>query len=493
MTERPRGGVLRRIVGILPSPRDEALLEIGRGVRDLVRGREPLSTINARRAVLAEERRRMEHGRALLAKGDPQGALDEVEAVERLRQASEPAAALRRAVSRSGEIRGRAATRPAATTDVAAALDHLRLLGHRQPTVLLYHQPSPDSPFQALLYRRAWERGIAPVPLWDLGDLDAIPAVVPTDARLVLHLHWVNRVLHGASGPEDLAARLASFGSCLDRAIAAGVQVVWTVHNVLPHDTPFEAADTELRRMIVDRAVLVHVLAASTPELAAEQYLIPPEKIVHVPLSSFRGAYPDIAGRPAARFALGLPADAYVLLLAGGLRPHKGLDTLLDAFELAAEREPRLHLLVAGSPNRSDAVEAFLARAAGDPRISLHARWIPSDDMQLFHRAADVAILPYLRTLNSAALMTALAFDLPVIAPPVGGIAETIEPAVSVSFESGDPQSLAEAILASRDLEPERVRAAARRISQAHDADVLSDTLMSALLAATGVDRVVAR
>ena len=309
---------------------------------------------------------------------------------------------------------------------------------------------------------------------------------MPAGTRLILHLHWVNGVLHGATGPEDIATRLATFTGRLDRAIAAGVRVVWTVHNVLPHDTPFEAADTELRRIIVERAVMVHVLAASTPELAAEHYLIPPEKVVHVPLPSFRGAYPDIVGRAAARFALGLRPDAFALLLLGGMRPHKGFDTLLEAFDLAAAQEPRLHLIVAGPPAPFPVIEAFLERAVDDPRITLHARWIPSEDMQLFFRAADVAILPYHRTLNSASLMTALAFDLPAIAPPVGGIAETIEPVLSVTFEPGNARSLAAAILASRDLPPDEVRSAARRISEAHDAVALSDQFMTALLAATG-------
>jgi len=482
---KPRG--IRRLIGVLPAPRDEALLEVGRGLRDLVRGREPLSAVNARKADLAEERWRLERGRARLAQGDPEGALEEVAAVERLRPASPPAAALRQVAERSGEIRGRSAGRPLATAEVLAAIAHLRQLGAARPTVVLYHQPSPDNPFQTLLYRQAWANGLAPVPLWDLEDLDAVIGVVPPDVRLVLHLHWVNRVLHGATGPDDIEARLDAVTARFDRAIAAGVRIVWTAHNVLPHDTPFEEADTELRRIIVERAALIHVLAASTPALAADRYTIPAEKVVHVPLPSFRGAYPDVIDRPAARFALGLPADAYVLALVGGLRPHKGLDTLLDALDLAAEQEPRLHLIVAGSPSRSAATDAFLARAASDPRISLHARPIPSDDMQLFLRAADVAMLPYLRTLNSAVLMMVLAFDLPVIAPPVGGIGETIEPAVSVTFEPGDARSLAAAMLAARDLPPDGVLAAARRISDAHDADAVSGRFVSALLAA--IDR----
>ena len=109
--------------------------------------------------------------------------------------------------------------------------------------------------------------------------------------------------------------------------------------------------------------------------------------------------------------------------------------------------------------------------------------------MQLFLRAADVAMLPYLRTLNSAVLMTVLAFDLPVIAPPIGGIAETIEPAVSVTFEPGDVQSLA-------DGDPRRSRPAARRRAGCRASDLRSPRrgcglrpFFDALLAAVDGDR----
>ncbi len=479
-----RRGLVGRIVGLLPAPRDDALIETGRGLRDLIRGRVPASTIHARKAAQSDERWRLERARRLLADGDPNGALVEIAAAEALRPDSPAAAALRTTAERSGQIRGRSAQHPDPVAEVAAAIDQVRRLGHAQPTVVLYHQPSPDNPYQALLYRNAWSHGLGPVPLWSIEDLERVLDSVPDDVRVVLHLHWVNRVIHGAADAGEAQARVDGFAARLDRAVARGTRIVWTAHNVLPHDTPFEAADTELRRAIVARATLIHVLAASTVELAAPLYAIPPEKVVHVPLPSFRGSYADVVDRAAARFALGLPADAFVLALVGGLRPHKGLDTLLDAFDRAAAEEPRLRLVIAGSPSRADTTDAFLARAASDPRISLHARPIPPDDMQLFLRAADVAVLPYLRTLNSAVLMMVLAFDLAVIAPPVGGIGETIEPSLAVTFEPGDAESLARAMLSARDLRPDAVREAARRISAEHDAGLLSDRFCAALLAA---------
>ena len=90
----PRRGRARRLAGLLPAPRDDGLIEFGHAVRDLVRGRVPRSTLNARRADLEEERRRLEHGRARLAEGDPAGALEEVATVERLRPGGKPAATL---------------------------------------------------------------------------------------------------------------------------------------------------------------------------------------------------------------------------------------------------------------------------------------------------------------------------------------------------------------------------------------------------------------
>jgi len=476
--------VAHRLVGLLPAPRDVALIEVGRALRDLLAGREPRASRESRRAALAEQKRRLESARSLLAKGDPDAARAEIARAEQSYPDDPALAAVRSTADRSAPIRGRVRPRPPIEADIAVILDHLRALGPRTPTLLLFHQASPDNPFQALLYRRAWEHGVAATPLWDLEDLDRVPSSVPPDVRLVLHLHWVNRVLAGARDVEDANERLAAFAARLDRALEAGIRIVWTAHNVLPHDTAMEAADAELRRIIIDRASMVHVLAASTSELAAPSYTIPPEKVVHVPLPGFRGAYPDYVDRQSARYALGLPADAYVIALVGGLRPHKGLESLLDAVDLAATDEPKLRLIVAGAPGRDEAVEAFLRRAEAHPRVNLHARSIPGEDMQLFLRASDAAILPYLRTLNSAVLMMVLAFELPVIAPPVGGIGETIEPSVSVTFTAGDTNSLASAILASRDLPRDEVRAAARRITDEHDPDALSNRFMSALLEA---------
>ena len=414
-----------------------------------------------------------------MSRGDPGAAAAEAAPIERLDPANRIARELRATAGRSEPIRGRASGWPT-EEDLVAAQAQLRAEGHLRPVVLLYHQASPDSPFQTLLYRRAWASGIAPLPLHDLADLARIDSMIQPGTGRILHLHWMNRVLAGATGTDDVRRRIDAATAILDAAKEAGWSIVWTVHNILPHDSPLETAEAELRQAIADRAALVHVLASSTAELAAPWFRIPLDRTIHVPLPSFRGAYADIVDRSAARYALGLPGDARVITLIGGLRPYKGLDLLMDAFELAVREHPDMHLLVAGFPSPAAGITAFMDRALAHPNVHLHARVIPSDDMQLFMRASNTVVLPYLRTLNSALLMLALAFDLPVIAPALGGIPETVDPAISTLFPPGDVEALAGALGAVRPNSPETA-AIARRICEEHDPDRLSGELMAAL------------
>ena len=470
-----------------------------RNTRDVVTGRRPLEDNLRDRATAAEERLRAAAGQARIDQGDPAGALAEAEAIERVKPGSDAAARLRRAATRTAPIRGRRAGRLAAT-DVTDAITQLRSAGHERPAIVAYHQASPDNPFQALAYRRAWSRGLAPIAVHELDDLAVVDAAIRADAARagaseaavvpsrILHLHWVNRVLRGATSDADAATRTAAFAARLDALKRDGWTIAWTVHNILPHDAARPDAEAGLRQVIADRTDLVHVMVSTTAELAAPSFTIPLDRVVHVPLPSFRGAYPDIVDRETARAALGLPLDARVVALVGGLRPYKGLDVLIDAFERTASDAPDLHLLIAGPPDGSAAIDAILARAAADPRAHVHARMIPADDLQLFLRAADVAVLPYVRTLNSAVLMLVLAFDLPVIGPDLGGIPETlgvsgaaVDPAVATIVPAGDVAALAAALANVRPRSAEAA-AAARRISDAHDADAISDRLMTALL-----------
>ncbi|MDQ2965949.1 MAG: glycosyltransferase family 4 protein, partial [Chloroflexota bacterium] len=108
------------------------------------------------------------------------------------------------------------------------------------------------------------------------------------------------------------------------------------------------------------------------------------------------------------------------------------------------------------------------------PFVSLHARKIPGDEMQVFLRAADIAVLPYLRSLNSGVLMLALSFGIPVVAPAVGGIAEVVTPEIGRTFVPGDRESFVAALIAADELRTPEAREAALRAARRYDPARLS-------------------
>jgi beta-1,4-mannosyltransferase len=383
-----------------------------------------------------------------------------------------------------GEIRSRDVRRGHAVYEAAQAVKYLQGLGHERPLIVAYYPSLPNNPYQALLYSGFWEKGLAPVPLVELADLEGMAALQATGARLVLHHHWTNFVLNPARSDGEARERIARHFRVIDRFLADGGRLVWTVHNVLPHKCAMPEREVELRRGLIARADLVHVMAAQTRELVSDRYEIPAEKELHVPIPNYMNAYETYVSPDEARYQLGLWPDQIVYAFLGSIRPYKALDELIEAFDSVSRKDPgRRQLLVAGNPSDEPGVDAFLDRCLLHPFVSLHAGRVPPEQMQLFLRATDVVLLPYIRSLNSAVLMLALSFGLPVVAPDIGGMSELVTPEVGRTYPGGDPAALAAAIESSDALvrNPD-AREAALRIARAHDPIELSHRLARGLV-----------
>lgn len=374
--------------------------------------------------------------------------------------------------------------------DATEGIARVRAAGHDRPMVVATWPLDAQNPFQALLTSRYEDAGLVSVGMDRLADLDdpvALPALVGLRAdgvEVVLHLHWLARVLRGATSEDDGRQRVASFLGALDAFRVAGGSIVWTAHNVLPHDTPFPDVDVELRRGVVGRADVVHVLSEGTVAAAAPLYEIPAEKVLHLPHPAYLGVYPDEVSDADARRAYGLDADDIVFGLVGHLRPYKGLDELLDAFESLASAPPdarRRRLLIAGKPGADPSIEMLLARARANPDVIVDARSIPAKELSIPLRASGVIVLPYRSSLNSGALLLALSFGRPVIAATSPHVSETVGPEASLTFEPDDRDALGAALRRVDVLLTPSAREAALATAHRFDPDVLSRRFAAAL------------
>jgi glycosyltransferase involved in cell wall biosynthesis len=336
------------------------------------------------------------------------------------------------------------------TREAIRAMRAIEAMGH-DPLILGFHPISRMNPFHGLLYRETWRSGIGAIQVIREETIPELTELSRLGFPTMLHLHWLNQVLGRAASAKEADGERRAFLDRLDRYRDAGGHLAWTVHNILPHGARFEDQEARLSQDVLDRCDVVHVMAATTAEIVAPHFTIPADRTIQVPHPSYLGAYEDFVSRDRARHELGLWPDEIVYVVLGAIRPYKGLRELLDGWPEVRAGDLRRRLVIAGGPSEEPGVAELLEEAAMQPGVLLFPGQVAPADVQLFLRAADIAVLPYVRALNSGALMLAITFGLPVVVPAGGGLAEVADSAFARTFEVDDRGSLVAAV---RDVDP---------------------------------------
>jgi glycosyltransferase involved in cell wall biosynthesis len=151
--------------------------------------------------------------------------------------------------------------------------------------------------------------------------------------------------------------------------------------------------------------------------------------------------------RPRTDHALGNPPR---LLFVGFVRPEKGIEVLVDAFDLLRKERPLALTLAGGVDRASGATEALQRRLAASPyRADITMTGPVEFGEKVFdlYRTHDVFVLPSLSEGTPRTLVEARALGCPVIASRVGGIPTSVADGEDgLLVPPRDPQALAAAI-----------------------------------------------
>jgi glycosyltransferase involved in cell wall biosynthesis len=151
-----------------------------------------------------------------------------------------------------------------------------------------------------------------------------------------------------------------------------------------------------------------------------------------------------------------------VILAFGLVRPYKGTDVLLEAFERIEGAE----LWVVGMPRMPmDGLRELARRSGGTVRFV--DRFVTDPEIPAFMRRADLVVLPYRNIEQSGVLYTSLAFGRPMVLSDVGGFPEVAERGAAQLVPPGDPLALAETLDALIDDRAARNRLAAAAAREA--------------------------
>lgn len=293
--------------------------------------------------------------------------------------------------------------------------------------------PRNDGPYQKLLYEQMRQRAVQ---VYYLGEVTRSQTVnvflLPIETVLwrirgarFIHIHWVYVFMLPVASRFPISRWAAQlwFVLWLYTCRLLAMRIVWTAHNVLPHEQVF-ADDARARRALVKASALVVAHSSSAlDELAAFGAVAAnTTTIQHGPIEPTRPA--ETLRVP------GSDEGSRQFLFLGRVQEYKGVEGLLNSF-VALPSHIDARLLVAGQCY-DRALEGRLRRLAemSGERVGVRFEYIPDEEVTHLLSASDVVILPYRQITTSGSVMLALSHGRPLIVPRLPGLADLPDEAV---------------------------------------------------------------
>jgi len=291
----------------------------------------------------------------------------------------------------------------------------------RKSTHIVFFWPdySNSNPYQRLLYSTS-NRNTDYIS----GNIDAAINALKRahkPSNIVFHLHWLNKIFKQVNSPKDASNTASLFLEKLKKFKWLKGKIIWTIHNTISHDSKWPDVELELSSEITKIADCLHIHSLNSVREINRFFHIPNEKIRISRHGNYVGFYPNFISSETARKILGIQSDSNVILFLGQIRPYKGLDLLVKAFNNILKKWPNSILLIAGKAQENifeDIPE--LKSILKNKSIRFFNRFIDDMELQLFFKSSDFAVFPYHCVLTSGSLILSLGFGVPVITPNVG-------------------------------------------------------------------------
>ena len=283
----------------------------------------------------------------------------------------------------------------------------------------------------------------------------------------VLHLHWLH-FFYRRDTLEETVKAYSAFAESLAYAKHLGYRIVWTLHNLYPHERPFPDVD-HLARLTVSRLADHVITHCDYGKRKAGELFYRQDDITILPHGNFIDAFPSDVSRADARSLLGLEQNDFVYVYFGNARTYKGIEDLLESFSAVTDDQSKLLLAIRNAFNPAYGDE-IVEQSGLHEQVIVHAsEYFDESEFQNFLNAADVGVFPFSQVMTSGSTIQALGFGLPVVVPDLGCLSELITEDVGLRYNAADPEGLPKALREIRHLDVAQMGKAARKKAESLD------------------------
>jgi beta-1,4-mannosyltransferase len=294
-----------------------------------------------------------------------------------------------------------------------------------------------------------------------------------------VHVHWPEYLVRPLRGSRIDAAfnavRLLRLAAALAMCGLLGVRIVWTVHNLGPHEPHSSWAALRAYDVLAATADVFVVHSRAAARRVGSHYRRAGDRTLVIPHGHYLGAHPPArATRAEVRARYGIPQDAFLMLAFGQVRRYKRLADLGGLVHAAGL--PDVHLLVVGAAFEADLVGEL--ERLRDERVHVDLRRVPANEVAELYGASDAAVMNHAELFSSGSLMLALSQGVPVITAGSDAAREVAGPPAVVTFDG--PGTLRRAVCDLKAIDPETRRSAALAAARAAAWERAAATLRSA-------------
>lgn len=316
--------------------------------------------------------------------------------------------------------------------------------------ILVY--PQDRNPYQELLYRQlttnvAIKYLVPPTHCRSFG-IALFPCQLIFNRLLgynILHLHWTYQFQFRIHNVVSRPLGTLNFLLCLLLIKLLGYRLLWTVHNVLPHEQQF--LNDLWARIVLAQLCDAKIVHSESTIGEMEKLGLDTRNSCVIPIGNYIGSYDNSANRSDARTYLGSTNDDFVFLFFGRINAYKGIEDLLEAFEQLAKDRANVKLVIAGKcdDNTLGRILGSYGNTSKD-NIQIYSHYIEDREVQYYFNCADVVVYPFREITTSSSVLLGLSFSKPIICPRIGALND-LPNNVGYFYSKTDKEGLFECML----------------------------------------------
>lgn len=273
----------------------------------------------------------------------------------------------------------------------------------------------------------------------------------------IIHLHWPSQ-LYSRSNVFRFCGALTRYAWLLALARIWGYKIIWTAHNLFPHERNniFLEYLARLYTVWISHAILLNFESAAD---YFSKFFFRRSGLYCTHHGNYIEWYPNRISKEDARRILRISDDKFVYLIFGVIRKYKGIEEAIYSFKrISTEGDV---LVIVGYCSDKDYEKQLRLLYGNNPRIILITEFIKDDEVQIYFNAADIVLLPHSNVFTSGSLLLAMGFSKPVIAPSIGAITEIVDESFAVTYEPTEKGGMAKAMYKAKSLDRGRASQAA--------------------------------